>query len=115
MEGAPAQPAVVALATDCCSCSGKRRGGRRGAGGWGKGRDGKTKIASPSQAGVGGGVPGAPHPRLGHHLGFPIPDTGPRAEGKQQRRQRYGLRERLRFGWGGGVRGNQDTDQERQI
>lgn len=35
MEGAPTQPAVVALATDCCSCNGETV--RREAGSWGLG------------------------------------------------------------------------------
>lgn len=58
MEGAPTQPAVVALATDCCSCSGKQRGGRREAGDWGKGRDGKMKTEpgpAPPLLGLGTG------------------------------------------------------------
>lgn len=72
MEGAPAQPAVVVLATDYCSCSRKLRGGRRGTGGWGKGRDEQMKLVSPSSAGVEGRVPGAPHPSTRHHLGLPV-------------------------------------------
>lgn len=72
MEGAPAQPAVVVLATDYCSCSRKLRGGRRGTGGWGKGRDEQRKLVSPSSAGVEGRVPGAPHPSTRHHLGLPV-------------------------------------------
>lgn len=84
MEGAPAQPAVVVLATDYCSCSRKLRGGRRGTGGWGKGRDEQMKLVRPSWAGVEGRVPGAPHPSTS-------PGTscmGPRAEGKEQGTER---------------------------
>ena len=79
MEGAPTQPAVVALATDCCSCNGEAV--RREAGSWGLGegkgwKDEDWGWAPPLGAAVGIGVPGAPHPTPRHHLDLPIPMWG---------------------------------------
>ena len=56
-EGAPTQPAVVALATDCCRCSGKPGGGEAGSWGLGEGKGWRDEDTLPLGLQEGAGVP----------------------------------------------------------